>query len=866
MTGARRIDVGRVFERLSWVADAHPIRGLVIDGRFRVGDRLGAGGMGEVFRADDLRLHRPVAIKVLAGRLAGTALIQRFQSEARTLAAIDHPGIVPVYDLGSLPDGRLYFAMKLVEGTTLGDLIAAGRDRKALMRLLAAACRVVERAHGQGILHRDLKPANIMVDVNEAVYVLDWGLATAMDRAEDPGGAERLFAPGLTSHGSALGTLGYMSPEQAAGDRRLLGPRADVFGLGAILYEILTGREPVRGTTPAECLESARKCEPVPPRELDGSVSADAEAVCLKALARDPRWRYSSAGALADELERLTAGRPVLARPPGPARRAAGFLRRHAVRGAALAVLATACIAAAATWREMRRSESKAKEGRKREALLERARIGLEQAESCLCSPAATHADVARLVEEAQRTLQEVRRRWPDSDGARFLEGTACEILGRWDRAEEAWRSALEADSGRGWVRFRLGRLLLFRTHAYLYLPTDDDPGLAAAFRRQALEAAEHLEGARSLDAGVDPELLKALAAAVRAYAGDQWAKCAQIASEATARIPDQKGVEDLHWLMGVAKENQDDSQGASAAYGRALAIRPCHLPALLDRGNLRMESGDRPGAFADLDAALRMYPDSAVAWGIRAAVRLQSADYKGAIEDSSRGLAIEPRMFHGYGIRAWAHLRSGDAKAALEDFDREIRANPDGCKGFRDRAICRRETGDVGSALADFAEAVKRHSTCPATHRELGMTLVDLGKWREAIQELCTSLEAGPNYTALLARGAAYEGLGDWASARRDYDEAIRLDPKGFHARQYRGILRDGRLDDASGAIEDFGEAIRLKPDDFASYYHRGGAWMKIGKPAEAVKDFEAALRFAPPENREECLARLKKAREALK
>lgn len=260
-------------------------------GDYEILNELGRGGMGVVYRARQLRLGREVAVKVLLGGSV-PAREERLRQEAEVLARLDHPGIVPVYEVGS-SEGQAFFVMKLIEGTSLASQRDTFRaDLPRAIRLLAAVARAVQYAHEHGIVHRDLKPSNILLDAANAPFVTDFGLALRLD------GDDR-----LTASGAVVGTPAYMAPEQAE-TVKAVGPSADVWALGVILYELLAGHVPFAGATPLEMLHQVMQAEPPPfGREVRGWARV-LEGVCLRCLQRDPARRYASAGQLADDLER----------------------------------------------------------------------------------------------------------------------------------------------------------------------------------------------------------------------------------------------------------------------------------------------------------------------------------------------------------------------------------------------------------------------------------------------------------------------------------------------------------------------------------------------------------------------------------
>jgi tetratricopeptide (TPR) repeat protein len=279
---------------------------------------IARGGMGLVYEARQHRPGRRVALKVMrAGLFATPDDLRRFRNEAESAATLDHPNIVPIYEVGE-HDGHPYFSMKLVEGGTLADRLADFRDDpRAAARLIATVARAVHHAHQRGILHRDLKPSNILLDAGATPFVADFGLA------------KRLGGDDLTQSGNVLGSPPYMAPEQAAPRPGGVTVATDVYGLGAILYATLTGRPPFRGETITETLNLVGTRDPEPPSRLNPRVTRDLEAVTLKSLEKEPTLRYPSAAALAEDLDRILAGEHVIARQPSRLEVLARWCRRN---------------------------------------------------------------------------------------------------------------------------------------------------------------------------------------------------------------------------------------------------------------------------------------------------------------------------------------------------------------------------------------------------------------------------------------------------------------------------------------------------------------------------------------------------------
>jgi serine/threonine-protein kinase len=687
---------------------------------YEVKEILGRGGIGVVFKARQLKLNRIVALKMLlAGAYAGPEELARFRREAEAVAALRHPNIVQVYDADELT-GRPFFTMEYVEGGTLEHRLAGKPQPPAqAAQLVATLAAAVQFAHQSGIIHRDLKPVNILLTADGTPKISDFGLARRLEGAAD-----------LTRTGAPMGTPGYMPPEQALGSRAL-GPSADIYALGAILYELLTGRPPFHGETAGETVQQVLSQEPVPPSRLNFKVPRDLETICLKCLAKEPDKRYPSALALAADLERFQRGEPIAARRPGLAERLGKWVRRRPATAGLIGATAlfTIALIVGALWFVVQQA--------KRREVIE---------------------GELRKVADQQR-----QARWTDATEtlrraeARLNGGGPSDLR---QRIKQAWRDldlVIELDRIR-LSRLTSGKLVFYKTKADRdYRKAFEEAGLAKVHDPPDAVAA------RVHASAVSVALMAAL---------DDWAVC--------ATDKDQRD-----WLLAVARKADPDPEGwrdrirapatweDPAALADLAAVAPLSGPSV--SVPLLLAFAERLGAAGgDMPAFLKRVQNE------------HPADFWANLVLGDTLLGTTPLEAGGYYRAALAsrpdvavvYTSLGDAlrgqklhDQAVGYYRRALEIDQRYARGHTNLGNILNDAGQTEEAIACFRSALEVDPNYAWAHFDLANTLRSSGRMDEAVEHYrkFNALEPTNPYVAhlvrgdLVRRGRGEELLRDW-------------------------------------------------------------------------------------------------------
>ena len=736
--------------------------------------RLGRGGMGVVYRARQHGLDRLVALKMLrGGSHADPESLARFRIEVRSVARLRHPNVVQVYDVGE-SRGLPFVALELLEGGSL-DARNGGNPQPepAAAALLATLARAVAAAHRAGIVHRDLKPANILFSRDGVPKVTDFGLAKRLDEDD-----------GQTQSGQVMGSPSFMAPEQARGAGRDVRATADIYSLGAILYEMLTGRPPFKGSSPLETLRQVVQIEPVVPSKLRPGLSRDLETICLKCLSKEADRRYPTADDLADDIDRFLAGAPIRARRVRPLERAWKWARREPVAAALAATIGLGILGGSALgWQASRSRTARAAVLADRRAL---AMGHLEEGRQA----------ISRRDWDRGRDL--LNQSLPMLDGEPALADLQRRTADLLDRVRQG--QTIQDNLARFGHAGRLAQMADAEWQIGSGSGADDPRPLRRAVR-DALGLVGEFAG--------DPA---SGGARWRPMAWPDWLTASERAALDLAR-------RDLVLLHADATGRPAPGENSSTQATRALAIvDQAAVPGASDRAELDLRArlwaaaGDRRRADALRDQAAQVPPVSARDQVVAGRASTLRGDWSAAIAAFEAALLLDPHLFAAQLDLALAELRNGRPEAARLYLTVCLQLEPDAIGLYLLRG------------LAIGQEAGRRRQAARGPDEAQGRLEADR-LVRDAEADFRKAMTLGPTdaerYSLFLNRGTVRFLARNYAEAETDLAAAIQLEPNRLEARVDRGqvLRRLGRADEAVGELS---RAIAIDPNQSRLYRER--------------------------------------------
>jgi serine/threonine-protein kinase len=881
-------------------------------GGYAVLQELGKGGRGIVYRVSDPELNRPLAVKVLRPELREDPdAVRRFQEEAQVMGQLQHPGIVPVHAVGQLPDGRPYFVMKLVEGRTLAQLLAVRTsltpDLPYFLAVFQQVCQAVAYAHSRGVIHRDLKPANVMVGAFAEVQVMDWGLAKVLasggrqasrerQRPEDVPDTVRTVRTGAsglsTEDGSVVGTFAYMAPEQANGHVEELDPRADVFGLGALLCEVLTGLPPYAGVSGWRLYQMAAAGDLAEALARLDRCAADAELIALArdCLAPEPQRRPPDAAAVAERLTAYLAGveerlrRAELEKAAAQAKAEEARARVRAERrarrltvGLAVAVLAVVVsLAVGGLWLQRQQAE----EARQAEEL--RREVGALLGQAIRFRQGAHFEESRELLEQAQQRLGtdgpadlrgQVQQALADTGLAKRLDAVRQRELsevsgGKWDSAgaqreyaaalQEAGLGQKDEDAAVVAARVRASAVRLEVIAAlddWASIAGDGPLGVWLLDVARAADSDPQRDRLRRPELWRDRAALERLAGEVRV--GELPPQLAASLGMVLYRsggdaVPLLRKAQAHHpqdfWLntrlaMALHKANRWDEV---IAYLRAaLALRPEAGPHN-NLGAALFQKGDLDEAIGHYEKALRIDPKRADTHHNLGQALAKKGNLDGAIKEFREALRLR-QDYPGDHLELGNALRDRDLDGAIKAYQAALLLNPDYPQAHHNLGIVLDRKGDLVGAIKEFREALRLKERLkegyPEAHTNLGAALAKKGDLDGAIKEYRKALALNENFPdAHNNLGLALYEKGDLDGAITEYRKALGLnkDYPEPHCNLGMALRRKG---DQEGAIKEYREALRLRKDFAIAHYNLGIALQEKGDAAGAIQEYREAL-----------------------
>jgi tetratricopeptide (TPR) repeat protein len=850
---------------------------------------LGRGGMGVVYKARQLRLNRVVALKmILAGDYAGPDAVERIVAEAEIVARLHHPNIVQIHATGDC-DGRPYVELEYVPGGSLGDrLDGTPWPPRAAARLVESLALAMAEAHRMGIVHRDLKPANILMTDDGTPKITDFGLAKSIERDS-----------GLTRTESILGSPRYMAPEQAEGHAKAVGPAADVYALGTNLYELLTGRPPFVAPTVLATLDLVKNAEPVPPRRLQPGLTSDLETICLKCLRKEPRARYESAGALAEDLTRFLNGEPILARPTSPCERAWKWIRRHPSLAALLVVSTLSILAAAGVGLWYRADIDRQREVVRRRVNQARAHVqqfvmlgelairradwdtakaqltsalALTQTEPLLGAMGETVRKALALAEGkiAERTRRdEARARYAafqhSYDEAVFYQSqyTGLEPEANLKASRAAARRALEQfkpkdgtgselaldpthfnSADAGIIAARYYEVALMLAEAISQPLTGESTRPQAAEALQVLERAERARPTTAVFHHRRAEYLERTGDRAQAQAEQRLAE--------TAPKADNSSVDDF--LEGESAYRSRDYKQAVPAFRRVLTREPDHFWAQYLLAICHLKEQRPAEAQAALLACQNRRPGFVWTYLLKGFAEGEMREFELAEGDFARAAEIGLGPAERYVMlvnRGVMRVRRGQHESAKEDFLAAIALKPEQFQAYIDLAQALQNLNRLDEALEALNQAIKRAPGQAVLYRARAQLHRLRSEDGDALNDLDRAIEQSTSDDPALAvdrleRGLILQQSCRYPEALSEYDRAIALQPgrPDVHRARAAVLVQMKRF---AAAIRSFDNCLERGTPTAALYEARGLALAYNGSYGRAIADYTLALCSGP-------------------
>ncbi len=801
-------------------------------GQYQITEQIGQGGMATVYKAYQPGLDRYVAFKVLPEYyLHDGTFLARFQREAKVIAKLSHPNILPIYDFGQV--GNLtYIVMQYIDGGTLRSVMGQAMPLSQVVYFIDQIAEALDYAHRRGILHRDVKPGNILLEEGQRVLLTDFGLAKMVEGTVQ-----------LTGSGVGVGTPAYMSPEQGQGQG--VDARTDIYALGIILYEMVTGRVPYKADTPM-AIVIKHMTAPLPmPRTINPNLPEAVERVILKSLAKNKDYRYPDALQMAAALKQAVAEMLDTLGPTVPV--------GHPSSASSMSPSSTV--------------------------------VDVQQSPtpSSGSHPAAPMRQTPLPSVTAPRSNNILL--WILGGGALLLIVLLLAALVGFfifapgeaeiplpDQAEQA--KPLESVIAE--AQATQGTPEQPDTSTTISAPEKDEPTqLPATVDVSATRQAEQTATAQAEATGQAAEAVveAGLTATAEAFSSEmakvQQTATAQAAGSATAQAKQAGGTATIQAKQAGETATAQAGQDAKAHYdnGKVLFEQGDYEQAIVEftqaiemgyepaaeayafRGIAYAENDDNERAMADCSQALELDPQEARGYNCRGEVYFYKEDYERAMADFSKAIELEPQEVLAYYNRGNTYAWKGDYERAIADYNKAIELDPQYANAYFGRGVSYSWKGDYDQAITNYNKALELDPQNAEAYNYRGHAHFYKEKYEQAIADYSKVIELEPqNAWGYRNRGTAYDYKGDYERAITDFGKAIELDPQFTSAYVGRGNSYSGK-GNHDQAIVDYNKALELDPQDALVYHNRGRSYYEKGESQKALADFQNCLSLDPPD-----------------
>lgn len=801
-------------------------------------EELGKGGMGTVYRVKDKRLGREAALKVLSEK-ATKHSVERFLREAKITARLSHPCIPPVYDAGLTPEGHPYMLMKVIEGETLQAKIQQFHKEpfhkdavKALLEALIKVCEAASYAHKNGVIHRDLKPENIMVGEFGEVLVMDWGIARDIHTQREATELLELAVinesdaqkqGGLTLAGSVLGTPGYMSPEQASGDK--VHPRTDIYALGAILTEILTGKLPVTGDTHLNVIVKTVEGQIKLPHDYNPKVPPELNSIAAQALQLDPKNRIPTALKFASYLRAYLNQDPIPIHSYSMSDRLFRWVQKRPVKALGSAAILFIILLAGFLVQTIVSAR------REKDILDQRLRLetAAKEKESQERKDAQARATLARKKTE---TIAGLRSKARQGRPAKELRACIDDALKLGKNDEEFLVNLARV--------FEEQELVNDSRRILEFAAENNEPAYKALYDLHALE----LKSQRRLTFQMTSALRRLIARAEKRNEKNVYTE----------------------FVKGIRAQKNGDDESALNDFNEAEKLNPYFYWIYIRRAGIYRKRSQIEKALIEYKIAIQTNPLNALAYNNRGTFYLDRRQHQEALEDFNRAIALAPQFAIAYYNRALLRIRLQDKPGALQDLKRtsnlrpdyaqqvnKLKAqliqkidNPTTANSFNRRGFQHMNARQFQRAIRDFNSALKLNPKHAAAYNNRGMCRYQIGRFREALSDYNQSIRLKPLALTYNNRGYLYMDRKQYQSALQDFDKAIQIDSQCGQAYNNRGLTYS-HLGQHKKAILDYNKSLLINPTLASTYYNRALSKQRIGDNKGAIKDLEQLLQLRP-------------------